>query len=319
MIIIVSAVIAIVPMLIYLFLIWQFDRYDREPISLVLLNYFWGAVGAIFLAYIGVNYLLKFISIFIDNPQTMDYAQSFFAAPLVEEITKGAFLFLTIKNLKFDNLTDGIVYGGAIGLGFGMTENFLYFITYSNTLSQWLTIIVIRTLFSAVMHGVATATLGAMLGYSKFRPGKSKVFYGLIGLCNAIFIHFAWNITISFESTAVLGLLFLIFTVAIFIVIFSISLNREKKIIFTELKGETELGLIPESHLNILNSIKRTKKGWIDENIRKSYTKATTTLAFRKLQYKNSVGNSKIFYENEVEHYRNFIKNLLKKTEINEK
>lgn len=314
MIIIVSAVIAIVPMFFYLFLIWQFDRYDREPISLVLLNYFWGAVGAVFLAYIGTNYLLDFFNIFINNPQTMDYVQSFFAAPVVEEITKGAFLFFTIKNLKFDNLTDGIVYGGAIGLGFGMTENFLYFITYSNTLSQWLTIVIIRTLFSAVMHGVATATLGAMLGYSKFRPGKSKMFYAFIGLCSAIFIHFAWNLTVSFESTALLGILFLIFTVAIFIIIFSISLNREKKIIFTELKKEAGLGVIPEAHLKILNSIKRTNKGWIEENIRKSYIKAATTLAFRKLQYKNSVGNSKIFYENEVKHYRNFIKNLLEET-----
>ncbi|PJA98784.1 MAG: hypothetical protein CO128_05545 [Ignavibacteriales bacterium CG_4_9_14_3_um_filter_30_11] len=309
--ILVSAIIAIVPMLIYLLLIWQFDRYDREPISLVLLNYFWGAVGAIFLSYIGSNYLLKFIGIFVQDPQTLDYSQTFIAAPLVEEITKGLFLFFTVQNIKFDNLTDGIVYGGAIGLGFGMTENFLYFITYSDTLSQWLTIIIIRTLFSAVMHGVATATFGAMLGYSKFKPTNSKIFYTLIGISNAIFIHFAWNITVSFESTALLGFLFLIFSVSIFIVIFSISLSREKKIIYTELKGEFELGLIPEAHLNILNSVSRTRKGWIDESIRKTYTRSATTLAFRKLQFKNSVGRSKFYYEKEVEHYRNFIKKLL--------
>jgi len=311
LIIIVSAVIAVVPMIIYLLLIWQFDRYDREPFGLVLLNYFWGAVGAIFLAYIGTNYLLKLLSMFVQDSQIMEQTQTFFAAPLVEEITKGAFLLFTIKNIKFDNLTDGIIYGGAIGLGFGMTENFLYFITYTDTLSQWLTIVLIRTLFSAVMHGVATATFGAMLGYSKFKSTKSKIFYALIGLFDAIFIHFVWNITVSFESTALLGFLFLIITVAIFIVIFSISLNREKKIIFTELKGEVALGLIPETHLKILNSVQRTKKGWIEENIRKSYTKAATTLAFRKLQHKNSVGKSKLFYEKEVEHYRNFIKNLL--------
>ena len=313
--IIVSVIVAVIPMLIYLLLIWQFDRYDREPISLVLLNYFWGAAGAIFLAYIGANYLLKFIGIFINNPQTLGYAQSFIAAPLVEEITKGAFLLLTIKSIKFDNLTDGIVYGGAIGLGFGMTENFLYFITYSNTLSQWLTIVIIRTLFSAVMHGVSTATFGAMLGYSKFKPTKTKIFYTFIGLNAAIFIHFVWNISVSFESTALLGFLFLIFILSIFIVIFSISINREKKIIFTELQGEAKLGLIPEVHLNILNSNKRTKKGWIEENIRIPYTNAATILAFRKLQYKNSVGKSKIFYESEVEHYRNFIKNLLNNTQ----
>jgi len=312
----ISAIVAIVPMLIYLLLIWQFDRYDREPISLVLLNYFWGAVGAIFLSYIGSNYLLKFIGIFVQNPQTLDYSQTFIAAPLVEEVTKGLFLFFTVQNIKFDNLTDGIVYGGAIGLGFGMTENFLYFITYSDTLSQWLTIVVIRTLFSAVMHGVATATFGAMLGYSKFRPTRSKIFYTVIGLCNAIFIHFAWNITVSFESTALLGFLFLIFSVTIFIVIFSISLSKEKKIIYTELKGEFNLGIIPESHLSILNSVNRTRKGWINEEIRKSYTRAATTLAFRKLQFKNSVGRSKFYYEKEVEHYRNFIKKLLEEKNI---
>jgi len=50
-------------------------------------------------------------------------------APLVEETTKGIYLFKTAKGFEIDNITDGLVYGGAIGLGFGMTENFFYFLS----------------------------------------------------------------------------------------------------------------------------------------------------------------------------------------------
>jgi hypothetical protein len=63
--------------------------------------------------------------------------------------------------------------------------------------------------------------------------------------------------------------------------------------------------------LNILSSSIREKEGWIPENIRKDYIKSATTLAFRKLQARNSNGPSKLFYENDVENYRKFISYLL--------
>ena len=88
-------------------------------------------------------------------------------APIVEEITKGLFLLITITNKKFDNITDGIVYGGAIGLGFGMTENFLYFVSYGESISNWIMLVIVRSLFSAVMHCVSTATLGRFSWSSK--------------------------------------------------------------------------------------------------------------------------------------------------------
>ena len=76
-------------------------------------------------------------------------------------------------------------------------------------------IVVIRTLFSAVMHCVATASFGAFLGYAKFKRTGYKFALGTVGLLVAMFIHFAWNFSVSFESTALLGFLFLGFTVII--------------------------------------------------------------------------------------------------------
>jgi protease PrsW len=306
-----SLLAAIIPMLTYLLIIWKLDRYDREPFSLVIINYIYGAVGAILLAIIGSGLISAAFSFLVNDEQTLLRIESIIVAPVVEETTKGFFLFLMVANKKFDNITDGIVYGGAIGLGFGMTENFFYFLFYSQSFNDWLSIVIIRTLFSGVMHCVSTGTLGAFLGYAKFKPKIIKMTFPVLGLVIAMFIHFLWNLSVSFNSTAILGFLFMTVTIAIFITVFSISLLSERRIIYSELLPETKTGLIPQEHLLILNSNKRNKLGWIDESIRKLYIRAATTLAFRKMQARNSSGVSKNYYDEDIEHYRNFIRNLL--------
>jgi RsiW-degrading membrane proteinase PrsW (M82 family) len=312
-----SALAAVIPMMLYLVIIWWVDRYDREPFWLVLKNYLWGALGAVIFAIVWSSLISAFVSVFIQNENHLSNIETIIVAPFVEEITKGAFLFFTIRNKKFDNITDGIVYGGAIGLGFGMTENFLYFITYGTTLADWLIIVIIRTLFSAVMHCVATATFGAFLAYSRFKKTSLKSFYIVSGLLIAMFIHLSWNLSVSFEQTTILGFLFMIFTIAIFISVFAISVSGERKIIFIELLDEAQTGLIPMEHLHILNSPKRNKFGWVDESIRKLYINAATTLAFRKMQLKNSTGFSRTYFENDIKYYRDFIRNLLSNSRLN--
>ena len=309
-----SAIAAFVPMFIYLLVIWKLDQYDREPFSLVLWNYLWGALGAIFFALVGSSVLSFFVSIFVHDHESLKHIETILIAPLVEETTKGLFLFIIIKSRKFDNMTDGIVYGGAIGLGFGMTENFLYFIANAGSLNVWITLVIIRTLFTAVMHCVSTATLGAFLGYAKFKGLFVKLTFPFIGLGTAMFMHFAWNLMISFEKTELLGFVFMIVTILIFIVVFSISVSNDKKIIYNELLEEAENGVIPTGHLDILNSPKRNNFGWIDERIRKIYIQTATTLAFRKMQLKNTKGYNRVNYENDVNYYRNYLQSLLQGT-----
>lgn len=312
-----SALAAIVPMLIYLIIIWHYDRYDREPFGLVLQNYLWGGVGAVFTAILGSSLVYFFLSFFITDHSQLERAGVILIAPVVEEITKGLFLLIVFFNKKFDNVTDGLVYGGAIGLGFGMTENFLYFIAFGgNGFSTWITIVIIRTLFSGVMHCAATAILGAFLGYAKFKNIYYKIIFPPIGLFIAIFIHFAWNYSVRFESTTLIGFIFVFFTVIIFAIVFSVAVFSEKRIIYRELLEEAMNGLIPASHLDILNSSKRKKPGWVDESVRKLYIRAATTLAFRKMELKGSNGSSRRFYEKDVEYYRSFIQNLLSQSQI---
>ena len=309
--IILSALAAIIPMTFYLYLILKMDRFDREPLNLVLLNFLWGAFGAVILALIASILLSSFIQFFIRDEFGIDLIGAVFIAPFVEEITKGIFLLITISNRKFDNLTDGIVYGGAIGLGFGMTENFLYFLSNTENVSDWISIVIVRSLFSGVMHLLSTATLGAFLGLSKFLDKSFRLLIGLFGLGIAMIIHALWNFFVSFQYTMFLGFIFMIFSIVIFILIFRLSIISEGKMILKELAEEVERGLIPFNHLKFLSSIRRDESGWIDEAIRKPYIKNATTLAFRKRQMKNSKGYSKVFYQSEIDFYRNQIAFLL--------
>lgn len=311
MLILTSILAAVIPMVLYLILIWRFDIYEREPFNLVLKSYLWGAVGAICLAMLFSLFLSTGLSFFIISKRMLNRIDTFYIAPFVEEITKGLFLLLLVYNKKFDNVTDGLVYGGAIGLGFGMTENLLYFLSYGKTFPELFSLIIVRTFFSAVMHCVSTGTLGAFLGYAKFNKTAHKIALPIIGLMIAMFIHFSWNFSVSYKSTAGLGFLFMFLTILIFIGVYWISILKEKKIIYDELLPESENGLIPPEHLVILNSLKRNKPGWVDERIRKVYIKEATTLAFRKKQQKNSRGYRKVSYEKDVDLYRNSIKDLL--------
>jgi len=303
-----SLVAAVIPMFTYLLLIWWLDRNDREPFWLVFLNFFWGGTGAIFLGIIGSLIfqipLNEVIQEFANDNSSrlMDLSGAVITAPLVEEFTKGIFLVMMSYNKRFDGVVDGVVYGGAIGLGFGMTENFLYFVTYGTTPSSWIMIVIIRTLFSAVMHCLSQASFGAFIGYAKFKSTLVKFIAIPLGFAVAVFLHFAWNLTVSFEDTSLLGFVFLILYFIAFFVVFQLAIHFEGLTIRRELHDESKNGIIPADHLNHLPFVlKRSKYGWCPQGVnQKDYVKTAVTLALRKDQYKNSTGSRKTEYEKEV-------------------
>lgn len=306
-----SLVAAVVPMFTYMVIIWWLDRNEREPFWMVLLCFVWGGTGAIILAIIGsllfqIPLSTLIITVSNDPGDLIDLSGAVVVAPLVEEATKGVFLLIVALSRRFDGVVDGVVYGGAIGLGFGMTENFMYFLSYGTTPVSWVFVVVIRTLFSAVMHCMSTATLGAFIGFAKFKGIGWKMLLIPAGYFVAVFLHFAWNASVSFEDTTILGFLFLImYFVAIF-AIFQIAIYMEGKTIHRELEDESINGVIPPEHLLHLPFVsKRNKKGWLHQSInQKQYVKTSIILALRKNQYKNTTGSRQMGYLKEVESQR---------------
>jgi len=293
-----SMVAAVVPMMIYLLFIWWLDRNEREPFWLVFLNFFWGATGAIILGIIGSLIFQIPLSTVIhefSSGNSSDLEQlsgAIITAPIVEEFTKGIFLVGMCFSKRVDGAVDGVVYGGAIGLGFGMTENFMYFLTYGSTPADWLVLVIIRTLFSAVMHLVSQGTFGAIVGYAKFISLPFMIISIFLGYIVAVIIHFLWNFFVSFEDTSILGFLFLFLYVSFGFAVLQVALYFESRFIAKELQEESKEGTIPPDHLRFIPYVyKRYRKGWCPYGVhQKEYVRDCITLALRRNQYKRTSG-----------------------------
>ncbi|KAF0141144.1 MAG: hypothetical protein FD122_1796 [Stygiobacter sp.] len=301
---------AILPMTLYVFLIWRMDKYEPEPIKFVLLHFLWGAVGAIILSVAG-SALLGIATGINGHTETENTIQTIFFAPFAEEVAKGLLLLWTVNSKKFDNITDGIVYGTAIGFGFGMTENFLYFVTYGDSAASWFYLVIVRTLFSAVMHGISTGTFGAVLGIAKYSNSFVRIFFPVFALIFSMFIHFFWNASVIFNGTYFYGFVFMIVLITLFIGVIKLSIFNEKKIIERELAEEVELGIIPQNYLPILSTRLRLRKGWMDEQTRKIYFRTAIHLAFSKMKHKKVNTARKQFYYNEIVQHRIALKSII--------
>jgi protease PrsW len=304
----VSLVFAVVPILLYLWAVWEMDRYDREPLGLLALNFLWGALGAIFFALILSGLVLHALA-------TDAFRETVILVPIIEEITKGAFLLWTSRSRHFDNVTDGIVYGMAIGLGFGMTENFFYFL-HARTTGEWVARVVIRTLYTAVMHAMATGIAGGAVGITKFQYARSRWPLRLLGLAVAIALHALWNyssVTIDAGASAELGTVLIVGSLLIILMLVQVALFHENRLIIRELKEESALGLIPAVHIDyIASSSKRRMLGWLPPSIdRKRYCQLTTRLAFRKSQYRHCAPSLKHSYQTEVDLLRDEVREIL--------
>lgn len=310
---------ASVPMLGFLMLIWWMDRHEREPLWLFGLTFTWGAVGAVVLALIGSTLLLLPLQ-WVLGPDLADRLSAVLIAPLVEEPTKALILLAVMFSRHFDNATDGFVYGAAAGLGFGMTENFLYFaeVAGSGDSTTWLVTVFIRTFYSALMHAGATSCVGAMLGFARFRGLVWKTVSLPIGLGVAVAIHATWNGLLTLDDFAqsgaftVLDLFLFPLEFLLLFVVFQLSLWEERATIRRELADEVQAGTLPLPHASAIGSfLRRGRRDWVPRGVPHwPYVQAATTLAFRKHQCRHASARSYPFYATEVQRLRAEIKHL---------
>ena len=307
---------AVVPMFLYVLILWSMDRNERDPFWMIILNFVWGGTGAVLLALIGSSLLQIPVSEIIvsathdTSSGLIDMSGAIITAPVVEEFTKGIFLIFILNSMNFDGVVDGVIYGGAIGLGFGMTENFMYFISTSE---GWLSIVIIRTLFSGVLHMLTQATFGGFVGYAKFKPKPLKFILIPTGYFCAVALHFCWNLSASFSELAPFGFLILILYSLGLFAAFQIALFIENRHITRELYEESEAGVLPREFIPFITSVFRRKSFyWLPSGINgKSYVKKAITLGLRKFQFKHSVGLANAKYKYEVDKLRYELKKML--------
>lgn len=312
---------ATLPVLVAVFVIWWLDRYDREPIWMMLIALGWGATFAIGLGIMGT---LLLQAIFVDgsfSEAESTVAQAVYFAPFVEEITKIMIFGLLFWLKDFDNATDGFVYGATAGLGFAMTENFLYFNNPELVTSgeAWFSLVLMRNFFTGPMHAVATATLGACIGHVKYtRSWLLFLFLPMAGFGLALGIHVSWNnFMISYaqgggEYLFPLAILCLACEGLIAFAVFMASIHFEGRALRTELAEEAQLGIIPQDHvLNLASYFKRRGGNWAQGVADvAAYVKAATTLAFRKQQWRSSGEDTQQSLDKDIQELRATLRKL---------
>ena len=106
-----------------LIIIYSLDLYSSSSFRFVLLSFGWGGVGGLGLAYL----LNTRILIPLIDAARWDYLILFlFFAPVLEEFLKSIPLLYIYQRPEFTYIVDGAVYGFASGIGFSITENFMY-------------------------------------------------------------------------------------------------------------------------------------------------------------------------------------------------
>lgn len=306
---------------VYVVFIWWLDRYEREPIWLVGLVFVWGAsIGVGCGCGLNLAVLAPVSEVF--GPETTMGVSTVVIAPVAEEFTKGLVFLPLVWTDKFDNETDGLVYGAATGLGFATLENLLYFTKFATSpefaAGGFVVLVAMRTLFSAVMHCISSSLLGMAIGYARHRKDTLKwIVYPAIGYGLAVVNHGLWNAaSVLSEIHSGFQLAGVALVVLASLLLFGItqwSLQREHERIRRYLRKEANRGLIPEPHVDIIPYWSRRRRDdWVPDNVdRQVYVEAATLLAFRLHQRELGGGWPGHKYNEEIERYRRRIRALL--------
>lgn len=259
---IISVITAVIPTVLYVFILWWFDRYEKEPRHLLLAAFVWGAVPAAILSIIGEAELGGLLVALGET--SAELLSSSLLAPVVEESAKGfaVFLLLLFFWREFDDVLDGVIYGATVGFGFAMSENVFYF---ADSLQQagWeglATSAFFRAVVFGMNHALFTSIFGASLGYARMGvQGCRRWTMPPLGLLGAMFVHGLHNLLVSL-SNAVCLLMSVINNWGGMLVILAVILlaaQQEKRWITAHLKAEVENGLLTAEEYDIIGSYRK--------------------------------------------------------------
>lgn len=159
-------VLALAPVLIILFYVYIRDKYEKEPIGLLLKAFFSGAFIVIPILIVG-----SFIEPFEANLEGLlaPAYRAFIVAAFTEEFFKFVALYLLIwKSREFDEKFDGIVYAVFISLGFAAVENVIYVYQYGHETG------LIRAITAVPAHAIDGIVMGYFFGMARFGSDKGN-------------------------------------------------------------------------------------------------------------------------------------------------
>jgi RsiW-degrading membrane proteinase PrsW (M82 family) len=180
-------------------LIYRLDLYEREPISLAVGAFAWGALAATALALDAAGWDQLVARVFGQEVATR-WGPAL-TAPIIEELLTGAgvVLICLIGRDEIDDVMDGFVYGALCGLGFAVVEDVLYFMAaFGGSPAGVLEGFYVRVVSSGLYgHVLYTGLTGMGIGYLVSRredvPMNKRVAVAGALFLAAVLGHALWN------------------------------------------------------------------------------------------------------------------------------
>jgi protease PrsW len=182
---------AMAPVVLLITLVYFKDKYEREPLRLLIISFILGCVSVV--PAIMLEVLAERIGLGESPFQPFQtFLHAFIGVAMAEEFSKYIFLRGYIyKHKQFDEPYDGIMYAMMIGMGFAMTENLLYVFSGSS-FGDSMRIAIIRALTAVPAHATFAVLMGYFTGLAKFNKKNAFVLL-LTGLFTATFFHGAYD------------------------------------------------------------------------------------------------------------------------------
>jgi RsiW-degrading membrane proteinase PrsW (M82 family) len=187
---------SILPATLILFYIYQRNKYEQEPLGLLIKAFGLGMLPCLIIWLLA--FLLDLMGMQVE-PNTGNrfvdaFIEAFLTAAIPEECLKFIILYLLIwKNSNFSERFDGIIYSIFVSLGFATIENITYVLGYGFGTG------IVRAITAVPAHALFAVAMGYYFSYAKFLPEYQKK-YLTLSLCIPIVLHGMYDLIIFLEE-----------------------------------------------------------------------------------------------------------------------
>jgi RsiW-degrading membrane proteinase PrsW (M82 family) len=260
-----ALLLALVPSLLYLFVLNLIDRYEKEPWTILLACV---GAGAVIAPALSIGALLL-----RGRPAALPPVFAPGPAPdaltaMIEAVAVGLVLVAIVRTVRqeFDDVLDGVIYGAAVGAGFGAAESFLYALGGTRQLDA---ITVGRLLIAGLNHAFYGAVIGAVLGWVRDAQAPRRWTATVLAIATAAWLQ-AFHDTLPLilanvlhKPDAAAGTAVRLLADAVnwlgiiaIAVIVLIAWRREARILRAELHDEVADGVVPEADFATVTSFR---------------------------------------------------------------
>lgn len=168
MVLLLLVVISLVPAIGWVWFFYRQDRYEVEPLSLLVRTFVLGMVAVI----PAIVLERPFETWFVDPPNVLARLFAVFVVVgLGEELCKFFAVYVAVwRSRHFNEVMDGIVYAVTAALGFAAVENLLYTATFG------FEVVPARALVASLAHASFSGIMGFHFGWARLyaaRPEQS--------------------------------------------------------------------------------------------------------------------------------------------------